>query len=411
MPAPRPSRRMARSTKSVPPPEADVPLDDVDVVAPADDYAEQSLAEPGEASSGSRRGRAAGKSSRRMAASSGRANAGKRSSGRVVTPEQRAAKRASLMLVVKILLGVVFGAAFAFGVWWLVMREDPNAKAAAQAMTEVDRLIRAIENDISSKAAADAEGKRKEALDLLDKSAELGYAKAIPDQNNPKLASEEYARQASQRKEQLETRIKEAVERVERDNRVALNLRQALAGFGRLPTFTDAELTNFEKDTGNFLENPVMPGSGPSQQYVDEYKTELSTVRVQLSRITAEKARRLAAITDLPVQEARSQAAVLVQQEKFQEALSLIDELQRKYETADFAAVRQYVTDAAKQSWETASSMANENYATYRAIGTTQEMREAALKAAQTRMEQVVERFGIEEYVNKGKEALERYKP
>ncbi len=419
MPAPKPSRRMARSTKSVPPPEADAPpLDDVEVVAPADDYAQQSLDAGGEpvedvpaeeSSSGSRRSRAAGRSSRRAAAGSGRAS--KRSSKRVATPEERAAKRASVLLVVKILLAVVLGGAFAFGIWWLVMRVDPRTKLATETLAEVDGLMRSIDNDISLKAAAEAETKRQAAINLLDKSPELGFASATPETNNPKLASPELARQAYERLEQLGGRIKERVERVERDGRVVANLRKVQSGFGRLSAFTDAELSNFEKDTNHFLENPVMPGAGPVEQYIKEYTTELSTVKVQLSRIEQEKSRRLSAITDLPVQQARSQAAVLVQQEKFQEALSEIDELQRKFETADFAAVRQYVTDAAKQSWETAAAMANENYTTYRAVGTTKDMGAASLNAARTRMEQVVERFGIDEYVGKAKAALERYQP
>ena len=420
MPAPRSTRRIARNSKSVPPPKAEEPLqDDLEVVdpAPADDYAEQSLDAGGEpieeetATSGSRRSRATGRSSRRAAAASGQASSSNRSSRRVATPEERAARRASMLQVVKILLGVIAGGALAFGVWWLFMRVDPRANAAAQTLSEVDGLIRSIDNDLTLKAAAEAETKRMTALDLLDKSAELGHASATPDANNPKLASAEYARQASERKDQLITRIKERVERVERDGRVVANLRQVQSGFGRLSTLSDAELTNFEKDTNNFMDNPVMPAAGRVEQYVNEYKPEISTVKVQLSRIEQEKSRRLAAITDLPVQQARSQAAVLVQQEKFQEALSLIDELQRKYETANFTAVRQYVTDAAKQSWETAVAMANENYITYRAIGTTEEMRLAALKAARTRMEQVVERFGIDDYVDKAKQALLRYQP
>ena len=421
MPAPR-SRRMARNTKSVPPPEAEEPAqDEIEVVepAPAEDYAEQSIdagagpvddVEPESSSASSRRDRATGRSSRRAAAGSSRASS-KRSARRAATPEERAARLTALLLVAKLLVGVVAGGALAFGVWWLFMRVDPRVSVASQTLAEVDGLIRSIDNDITLKAAAEAETKRKAALELLDKSAELGYASATPDINHPKLASLPYAQQASERKDQLIKRIKERVERVERDGRVVANLRQVQSGFGRLATLSDAELTNFEKDTVNFMDNPVMPAAGRVEQYVLEYKSELSTVKVQMMKIEQEKARRLATITDLPVQQARSQAAVLVQQEKFQEALSLIDELQRKYETADFAGVRQYVTDAAKQSWETAVAMANENYTTYQAAGTTKDMAEASLKAARTRMEQVAERFGIDDYVGKAKEALSRYQP
>lgn len=424
MPVPR-SRRMARNTKSVPPPEADAAAsEDIEVVDPApfEDYAEQSIdAGAGpveqvpaeESTTGSRRSRAAaGRSSRRAAASSARASSSnKRSSRREATPQERAARRASLLLVVKILLGVIAGGALAFGVWWLFMRVDPRVNVATQTLAEVDGLIRSIDNDITLKAAAEAETKRKQALELLDKSAELGFASATPDANDPKLAGPAYALRANAQKEQLIKGIKARVERVERDTRVVTNLRQVQSGFGLIQSLTDAELTNFEKDANNFMDNPVMPAAGRVEQYVNEYKSEISTVKTQLMRIDQEKTRRLAEITDLPVQQARGQSAVLVQQEKFQEALSLIDELQRTYEGANFTGVRQYVTDAAKQSWEAAAAMANENYTTYQAPGTTKDMAEASLKAARLRMEQVVERFGMDEYVSKAKAALERYRP
>lgn len=412
MPAPR-SRRMARSTKSVPPASAQDELEVVDP-GPAGDYTEQSLddgqpIEAPPASSGSRRNRAAGRSSRR-AASSGR-ESGKRSARRELTPEQRAARRASLLTVVKILLGVIAGGALAFGVWWLFMRVDPRVNIAQQTLAEVDGLMRSIENDITLKAAAEAETKRKAALEKLDASPELGFAKADPDPNDPKLAGVTYARMANERLEQLSSGIKARVERVERDSRVVANLRQVQAGFGRLQAMSDAELTTFESSARNFMDNPVMPATGRSDTFVADYKAEISTVNTQMLKIEQEKARRLSAITDLPVQQARGQAAVLVQQEKFQEALSLIDELQRTFEGANFVAVRQYVTDAAKQTWEAAAAMADENYKTYRAPGTTKDMADASLAAARTRMEQVVERFGIDEYVSKAKQALERYQP
>jgi hypothetical protein len=406
--------------KSVPPPMTDAQTDEIEVDEPvaaaADEYDAQSLDGPapveaapdGEpVANGSRRSRA-GRSSRR-AAVSGRAGAST-SSRRVVTPEMRAARRASALLVLKILLGVAIGGILAFGIWWAFMRVDHRVSTATQALANSEGLIRSIESDIALKAPADAERKRLQAIAALD-IPELGYAKATPDRNDPKFAGEAYAARAHELSEQLATRIKEQVERVERDASVAQNLRTIQGGFARLQAMTDAELTNFEKDAANFMENPVMPAASRVERYLDDYKADISTVKVQLNRIQQEKSRRLSAITDLPVQQARGQAAVLVQQEKFKDALALVDDLQATFAGADLAPVRQYVEDAAKQAWETAEATAKENYQTYRSPGTTKDMAEASLQAARTRMEQVAERFGIEEYVAKAKEALERFTP
>jgi hypothetical protein len=450
MPAPRSSRRMAaRGAKAAPAPsteaiDVDAPVAGTDeyaaqtaefgsTAAPTDDFGTTepavddfgTSAEPApaaedlesDAPAPSRSGRkASSKSSRRSgrAKSSASGSASARSeAARELTPEEQAARKAALAFALKSLIGVVVGLMVAVALWWFVLRVPENVLTARRVLAEARSLADSCEKAVALKDPTSANEKREQALSALQ-IAELGFAKANPDQNDPKFAGVELAAQAAALADRLSTELSERVARVERDRHVERNIAKLMSGFGRLTgnnAFSDAELATFEREVQDFLDNPVIPGAGRNEQYVTkDYAGEIMQVKGQVIHIDQEKLRRDSAITDVPVREARGKTAILVKQEQFQDALAVIDQLQHQYETADFTGVRQFVRDAARSSWETAHAAADEDYTTYRAAGTTKEMAMRSLVTARERMQRVIDHYGMPEYVDQAKAALEQYR-
>lgn len=428
MPAPR-SRRPARASQRQQAPDPAPEEDDVEVVEPVDEYAAQTLAADeggapaegegeGAAQTGrsSRRGRGPAGKSNRMSASERRASARKSmktSSRRVaLSPEELAKRRAARMLAIKTILGVILGCGGAFAIWWFGLRTSPKVDLAQQKITAAKQAMSAAETAISIRNAKEAEVQRGDALKLLE-IKELNFAKENPDPEDPELASIELANAAAALAARIEGELKKKVEKLEQDLEVEANLRRVQAGFGRLAgenAFDDAELATFERQVQEFLDNPVLPGAGANPAYQEAYVTEIKQIRYEVAKIEREKARRNAEITNIPVREARLKAAILVQQSRFQEALVTVDEMQRTYENADFAGVRQYIRDAAEMAWKSSDATAKEHYTTYQAPGTTKSLAEASLKAAREVMQHVVDNYGIPEYVQKAETALKMYR-
>jgi len=316
------------------------------------------------------------------------------------------------MLAIKTILGVILGCGGAFAIWWFGLRTSPKVDLAQQKITAAKQAMSAAETAISIRNAKEAEVQRGDALKLLE-IKELNFAKENPDPEDPELASIELANAAAALAARIEGELKKKVEKLEQDLEVEANLRRVQAGFGRLAgenAFDDAELATFERQVQEFLDNPVLPGAGANPAYQEAYVTEIKQIRYEVAKIEREKARRNAEITNIPVREARLKAAILVQQSRFQEALVTVDEMQRTYENADFAGVRQYIRDAAEMAWKSSDATAKEHYTTYQAPGTTKSLAEASLKAAREVMQHVVDNYGIPEYVQKAETALKMYR-
>ncbi len=432
MPAPR-SRRSARlNQRQDPPPVED---DGIEVDEPVfDEYAAQTVeidgdnpVEPADMDmepdpdadvpDDARRGRASARDSarvsKRMSASERRNSARKsmKSSRRVLSPEDRAERRTGVLLVVKILGGVVIGLSVVFAVWWFLLRVDESELRARRHLAQAQTLSRGIETAISVRDPVSAETKRTEAIALLE-IAELGFAKANFDLEDPLLASPVLANQAVGLRDRLDSSLKARVERVERDVRVERNLRAVQSGFGRLVganAYDDAQLVVFERQVQDFLDNPVLPGAA-NAGYQNDYADEIRAIKFEVIRIDREKQRRQAQITNVPVREARGRAAILVKQVRFQEALATVDEMQREFETADFAGVRQYIRDSARLAWDSTAATAEEHWKTWQAPGTTPAFAETSRKAARDLMQSVIDTYGIPEYVNRARETLNRYR-
>ncbi|MBA3685446.1 MAG: hypothetical protein H0W72_09430 [Planctomycetes bacterium] len=418
------SRRFQKNTTSRPPDEEQVadeyaaqeldasPTDQIEVDEPAaQDHGlmvEAPLAEePAPSSGSSRRGKSASRSSRRMSAtSSGRSSAA--SSRRVLTPEEKAARRGEILKVFSLIGMILVGIAVAGAVWWFFMRTDERGLLATHNLEQARSRMSSIGTAITNKDAAAANGAYEEGLDLLD-VAELGFAQHAPDMNDPKLASVELAATAADLKDEYIAAMKPRIERLERDLRVQANLERLNQGFGKLLELDDAALDNLKKDISNFLDNPVRPEAGRDEGHLKDYSLEVTGIKVKASKIDDEQTRRLAAITDAPVRDVHQEAQNLVMQERFKDALAKIDERARQFPQADFAPLRGYVKSAAEQAWEGARTYADEAWKTATAAGTSESTRIDARKAAQTRMQQVADRFGLEEYVTQARQALTKY--
>jgi len=423
MPAPR-SRRSTRMN----PPPAPIPEDDgLEVVEPhGDEYTAQIVeidgdgdgaeaeAEGEDSGRSSRRGRAGARGSKRMSASERRrtSRGSMKKAKNILTPAEKAKRRAAHLLVVKLLLGVGIGFGTAFALWWFVLRVDERESIARQSLSQTETMINGIETAISIGDPASAEKKRTEAIAILE-IKELAFAKPGFDPNDPLLASPLLANQAVAVQERLNGDLKTRIERAERDLRAGSNLRRIQSGFSRVTgtnAFDDAQLAVFEREVQDFLDNPVLPGAGANADYQAEYADQIKTIKFEVIKIDTEKTRRESAITDVPVREARAQSAILVKQTKFQEALATVDELQRKFQNADFTGVRQYIGDAARLAWESTSATAAQHWITHEAPGTTPAFAETAKFAAQRLMQAVVDTYGMPEYVDKAQALLNTYR-
>jgi hypothetical protein len=318
---------------------------------------------------------------------------------------------AARMLVVKLLLGVIFGLGGAGALWWFVLRTPEAVNIAQQALAAANQHMRSAETAISVRSPREAETNRLAGIKIIE-IKELNFAKEGANPEDPELASMELAAKAAEISKTLDTTIKAKVEQLEQDIRVEGNLRTVQSGFGRLVgdgAFTDPELSTFERQVHEFLDNPVLPGAGANESYQTEYENEIKQIKYEVAKIEREKARRTSLITDIPVREARDKATILVQKSRFQDALAMVDEMQRTYEGANFAGIRQFVREAAELAWNSDLSRANENYTTYKAAGTTPALAADALKAARGIMQHVIDNFGIPDYVSKAETTLKSY--
>jgi len=408
MPAPR-SRRSGTSSRigrapELPPVDAEA---DIEVVEPPVDPE----AEAAQVSAASASGRQSTKRSSRRPGSRSLEPA------RPLAPSEveQQARRADLMLTVKLLLLVVVLAGAAVAVYMFGMQEPVKSKTANAALNtaqvksvQIRKILLPPPNGNRDTVAAQT--LLKEACAALN-IPELEFAKDKPDEKAEKLASLEKALAANRLLKELNTEIKPSIERVERDLRAEDNYANVDGPLGRIVSLPDEQLVKLEIDFVKFLENPVDPEAGRNETYVTDYKDLVTSLRLKRIRLDQEKDRRRALVTDVPLRQAKQDAEALVKKEQFKDALAAIDELQRKFPDSKLDGVRTFVNQAAKLAWDSANVYAENNYKTFAGIGTDSQFAPEALKNAQRRMQEVIDRFGIEEYVAKGKEALARYQP
>ncbi len=378
--------------------------DDADADADADAGGENAGAEE---SSGSSRRNQVRQSSRRLQAASATNTPGYKKSARILTPAEVAARkqavRNGLWLFVIIIL--VFGGAAA--AWQFLLRENPLEKKAYAALSASEGQLKLVEQAIYNRQVPRARTAYHDAITGLQ-IPELGLAKEPLDPKDPNLANMVLGQKAVELKKKIQA-TEETIDKVERDFKVDQNRKSLSDALGHLADLDKVALALLEKRIPLFLANPVEPDAGTPNEYLGAYKDIVQDMKNQQPLVEQENARRLAAITSDQEKKAHSEVEVLVKQEQFNEALLKLDDYKGKFEQGNFDSLREFVKNSAKQSWDQAKAYAGSRYTDFKAPGIPEPLAKQALADARARLEQVVSRFGIDDYVNQAKELLGKY--
>lgn len=338
----------------------------------------------------SARGRS-GRSSRRMSASSD-----KRPSRRsTMSPEERAARRRQLMSAIKLALGLIILVGGGFAVYWFGIRPDPRTQQGLAILDQIhSAYLPQADSAIDNQKPEDADKAVNAAQLALDDIRKLDRPQLIP--------------QVEAVKEALADR-QTRIAKVKRDQRVQANLHAVLDLFAHL-TDPDTDLDKLTTAAKAFLDNPVdWPTGSHSEDYLQQYATEVNRIAVKMASIEDERGRRKANETTVPVEAAQKAARTLTAQGKYQEALATIDEAARKFPSADFTAIRAWVNDDAQKQWESTAAVVNNLYADFEAIGSSDAVRKDALDKARAKLHFVIDNYGIATYVDQAKQLLAKH--
>ncbi len=326
--------------------------------------------------------RAAGRSSRRMSSASGtNKSPSGRSSARQPTPEDLAKRRHTLKVAAKIAIGVALTVGVVLLLVLVVFKKDVQAEAANARFAQVERVL----PNLSTRAEFDQATK-----DLA----------AVPDL--PPFAP----RKAQLKKLLAETET--TVEAGERAARVAENRKVLQAQLVKLNDPT-TDLDKLEVDCQAFMKNPVDPLAAPNAGYALEFVAAVNEVQIRLASITSERGRREAAATTGAVQQVQLEVEGLIKQEKFSDALKVIDTAAGTFTKADFSRVRTFVSESAASAWTSIEGYVKNRYDDYASPGITQPMRQKALEDAQARLDGMIATWGLEDYLTKARELRAKY--
>ena len=407
------TRPTVRPSASSPASSALNPIDPAtdDATDATDDFSEtsaESSASPEASSGSSRRKAAGGRTSRKMRAQSSTVNDPTvKRSARVLTPQEHSARfkavKSFLLLVVSLAL---FIGAVGAG-WFFLLRDNPEVQKAQAVLTEGEAKLSMIESTIKNRQPRLAREAYVEGLKLIAIPS-LGNAKEPIDEKDPNLASMRQAHLAVQLSKNIHD-TEERIEKIERELKAEANHRQVMAGFRKLSDLTDVELVELEKNATLFLKNPVEPPAGARDEYVADYLGLVQEIQSQMRKIEQEQSSRLAAISSEQVKIAHAEITVLVKQEQFKDALDKVTSYKDKFAKGEFAQLDTFVNESVKQAWLSAKDYADNRYKDFQAPGLPKTVSDQALRDARARLQQVVDRFGMEEYVSLAQAMLAKY--
>ena len=336
--------------------------------------------------------RAAGKrSSRKVQASSGR----KPSRKEVIplTPEERARRAKARKGMFKLFFGLIIGVAAVVGLWYVGFREPEWKKQADSILGQAGNLVKHVEDSINLRQPDQAQVAMVEAKKLLadmDLHEDLGL-RVRRDDMTEKL-----------------TALDERLLRAQRDQQVTANLKGVQDQFAKLldPAI---ELDKLEADAKSFMEDPVRMSGVPDEAGAKPYAGQISQISSQLYRIATERTRRTNAQSTDPVIDAKGQARNKAADLRFQEALAIIDDYARRFPQAKFEAARAFIESEAEQSWGRTKRFVDSSYTEISAAGTTPTERKRLLTEARTKLDDVINKFGIDSYVSQAKDLRAKF--
>jgi hypothetical protein len=278
------------------------------------------------------------------------------------------------------------------GIIMFAGQESPERMHATGALAEASRQLALSRGAVANRQGAQARAAYLAAIHELEGSSLLVEpAKAPP---GSKLVPELTNRAASLRAE-AEVLLS-AIRRVE------AGLRARIARLGDASTDVD----RLERDLAAFCLNPVDPAGAADAANAETYARLIGEVKLRQGDIVRERERRHAERVTIPVNQARLKAEGLVKEERYGEALAMIDQARTTHPDADFVPVMQMVNDSALKGWQSAKAFIDTRIADAKAAGTTANQRQASLASARNRLNQVISRFGVEPYVGQAKAML-----
>ena len=363
--------------------------------------------EAAEGSSGSSRRHLVRQSSRRMQVASSTGTPGYKKSARILTPAEIAARKKAVKSGIWLFFIIILLLGGSFAAWQFLLRENPLEKKAFAQLSEGDEKLKVVEEAINNRQVAPARLAYAAGIKALQ-VPELGNAKDPIDPKDPLIASVALAQKAVELNKKLHA-TEERIDKVERDSKVDQNRKALSAALGHLADLDKVQLTALKKRIPLFVANPVEPDAGTPNDYQGAYKDIVNDMKNQQPLVDQENARRLASITSEQEKKAHSDIEVLVKQELFNEALLKLDDYKGKFEQGNFDSLREFVKNSAAQSWDQAKAYAESRYTDYKSPGIPEPLAKQALADARARLEQVVAKFGIDDYVNQAKELLGKY--
>jgi hypothetical protein len=362
-----------------------------------------------------RSGRSAAASSRRGAARSGRGGARSDRSApaksrpvRELTPEEIAARRARLRLILTVLGASAAGILLLVGLFFLLKEEDPRARTARDALTTAQSLRSAADRALDGRdpvAAAKAIADAETAINI----PELDFASDPPNLQSPHLADPAQALQAAALKRALADEVTPRLKRMEREIRVEINHRALDADFGRLGDAT-LDLADLESRATAFIANPVEPEAGPNEAWVADHSRLVERIRLRLPDLEREKRRRDAQVTSDPVRLAEIEVQNLIRSERFADAKARIAKMRSDFpRTEDQAGMLdRRVDESARKTWAGIEQYVQTRLDDIQAAGTPPSRRSQAAQEARDRLDQVLNTFGLEDYLSQARTLRDR---
>jgi hypothetical protein len=372
-----------------------IPTTEVSIPPPAPVARRRTDAPVARAATGSVSARSAStRSSRRNVAVSGRAPV----SSRRLSIDRGALQKSLLWVGLGLLLAVVAVA----GIVLLVSHESPDRRQATEALAEAGRQAEVARTAMVNRRGGEARTAYDLAFAALTKTPQLGGAIPMPPEE--KGVVKDLALQAAALRSEIEPLLAR-ISAIEAENGAEANMAGLKA---RCSTIGDekTDLDQLERDLRAFIENPVDPRSGPSPSNAATFSRLVADANLRLPAIATERERRRNARVVAPVSLAGGEVDGLIQQDRFGDALALLDERAKKHPDADFNPLRNRVEDAAAKAWRSAKAQFDNRLADWKSPGATEGQRKTGLNSAKERMNLVIQHFGMPQYVDQARALL-----
>ncbi len=397
----------------------EIDIDDIEEVDIDDDSGVQEVQEEqpaGRRSGTGRRSRvgssvggASGRRSARVSARSSTRSSARRSRGEL-TPEEIEAKRKGRKALLNLFLGLILLGGVGYGIFWGLQPNPLHAQAegklnsAKQSLTDMENALNALDP--------------KKAQTLYDQAGELlrvelfGYVNGEfkINEDDPRLASPVHAKRAHSLLEKFDEQFAK-IDRVEKRVKAEDNLKMIMNKLNNMKDLkTDEELDHLERLIKGYRENPLDPELGDSSPIAqEEYSTLIARLTGKEQDVIQERKHRIEERTVAIQNKVNSKVSNLLGQERFQAALDHIEEQSKKWPEAQLDAERDRVNTTAKEKWDVAKKNAASKYADGISSTNNFEGRKKALKAAIDGMANVVDKYGIDDYVREAKELKTKY--